>query len=245
MKQKMYRLRKKYGRGRPLKRKIGFERIFEKSLRKKAGEFLESGTPVATLTKGLLITAALGGVLAVGVVAPNLFKAFGMLKTYEKRSKCISQEGFSRLRRGCYQLLERGFIEPVSTDDEIGGPQFQLTAKGKEEIEHILGIKRIDKKAQGKINILRPPIWDGKWRLILFDIPIDFNNARDALRYGLRMFGCYQIQQSVWVHPFPCAQEIKQIASELGIKGKVEVYVAENFDHKKAIVSFHDLLKGY
>lgn len=223
-------------RGRQKRRKIIFDNLFEHTFKRKIEDFLESGTPIATLTKGLLVTAALGGVLAVGVMAPNLFKAFGMEQAYEKRSKRINKDGFSRLRRCCYQLQKKHWVEFVS-EDVRGNQIFRVTDMGRIEIQKIL--KDISR------GIARPEKWDCKWRLILFDIPVALNSARDALRYGLRSFGCYQIQRSAWVHPFPCVEEIKVMATKLDVQNYVEIYTIEDFQNAQAIASFRSLLKDH
>lgn len=223
-------------RGRQKRRKIIFDNLFERTFKRKIKDFLESGTPVATLTKGLLLTAALGGILAVGIMAPNLFKAFGMKQAYEKRSKRVSKDGFFRLRRSCYQLQKKHWVEFVS-EDAYGNHVFRITDKGKVEIQKIL--KEIPE------GIARPDAWDHKWRLVIFDIPVTYNNARDALRYGIRSLGCYPIQQSAWVHPFSCAKEIKEMTVKLGLQDYVKVYTVEDFEHKEAFVAFRDLLKDY
>ena len=50
--------------------------------------------------------------------------------------------------------------------------------------------------------------WDGRWRIILFDIP-DFNKrARDAFRAKLKELRCHQLQKSVYITPWPCSNEI-------------------------------------
>lgn len=49
--------------------------------------------------------------------------------------------------------------------------------------------------------------WDGRWRLVLFDVPIARNSHRKRLRRYLqeRGFGC--LQGSVWVTPDPLEEE--------------------------------------
>lgn len=49
--------------------------------------------------------------------------------------------------------------------------------------------------------------WDGRWRLVMFDIPNDDSKTRDRLRRYLRQheFGC--LQQSVWITPHAVAKE--------------------------------------
>ncbi len=51
-------------------------------------------------------------------------------------------------------------------------------------------------------------IWDGRWRFVLFDVPVDQNDRRNALRRSLRDngFGC--LQGSVWVNPHPLERRL-------------------------------------
>jgi phenylacetic acid degradation operon negative regulatory protein len=43
--------------------------------------------------------------------------------------------------------------------------------------------------------------WDGLWRLVLFDLPVGQDGARDRLRLSLRRHGFGYLQQSVWISP--------------------------------------------
>jgi phenylacetic acid degradation operon negative regulatory protein len=45
--------------------------------------------------------------------------------------------------------------------------------------------------------------WDGKWRLVLFDLPAAEGTARNRLRNMLRQHGFGWLQNSVWVSPHP------------------------------------------
>jgi phenylacetic acid degradation operon negative regulatory protein len=49
--------------------------------------------------------------------------------------------------------------------------------------------------------------WDGRWRLVLFDVPVARNSHRKRLRRYLheRGFGC--LQGSVWITPDPMEEE--------------------------------------
>lgn len=216
--------------------KIIFEEFFEPTLKIKIKRFLESGTTTAILTKGLLVTAALGGVIAVGIMAPNLFKIFGTKHAYEERSKRLTKEGFSKLRRSYYHLREKQWIEFVAID-RYGNKIYRITAKGRAKLYRIL--------KQPISSIPRPNVWDHKWRIIFFDIPVSCNHARDAFRYGLRSYGCHQIQQSVFAHPFPCVEEISKIAKDLNIEKYVKMYTIEDFDDKETFSVFRDLLRDY
>lgn len=221
--------------------KIIFEKLFERSLRRKAKDFLKSDTPAATLTKAVLITAAIGGIIAVGVVAPNLFHVLRM--DSKERGRRLTKEGFKKVQASCYQLRRSGFMESCLNDK--GTPGFRLTQKGKWMVEKLLGIRTKRKEKPNRLFIQPPNEWDEKWRFIVFDIPVDFNTTRDALRRDLVATGCFQLQQSVFVYPFPCIKEIKAVTQHLGIQRYVEVCTVEDFSNKYAFKFFEPLLKDY
>lgn len=58
------------------------------------------------------------------------------------------------------------------------------------------------------MRIPKPERWDGKWRIILFDIPEKQKRLRDTLRMRLKQLGLIELQKSVFVHPFECRGEI-------------------------------------
>ncbi|MCX6720916.1 MAG: hypothetical protein NTW11_03885 [Candidatus Staskawiczbacteria bacterium] len=50
--------------------------------------------------------------------------------------------------------------------------------------------------------------WDGKWRMVAFDIPNECRKGRNALNYRLKMGGFYELQESIFLHPYDCKKEI-------------------------------------
>jgi hypothetical protein len=58
------------------------------------------------------------------------------------------------------------------------------------------------------IKINKPIHWDKKWRVVMFDIPEKRRVARNVLRDKLKDIGFKEIQKSVFVHPYPCFNEI-------------------------------------
>lgn len=51
--------------------------------------------------------------------------------------------------------------------------------------------------------------WDGKWRMVFFNIPESRRKGRDALRYRLRTAGFYKLQESIFIFPYECEREIR------------------------------------
>src|SRR5208282_134723 len=88
-----------------------------------------------------------------------------------------------------WQLVERN---SASVEDRM----YRLTRQGR---LHVLGGR------DPQIQWARK--WDGRWRLVLFDVPTTRNTYRDRLRRYLRDkgFGC--LQNSVWITPDSLKEE--------------------------------------
>ena len=61
------------------------------------------------------------------------------------------------------------------------------------------------------LKIKTPKKWDRIWRIVTFDIPEKKRPARDALRSKLNELGFYQLNKSVFIHPYHCLDEIQFI----------------------------------
>lgn len=80
-----------------------------------------------------------------------------------------------------------------------------------------------------KINKLK--IWDGFWRMIIFDIPEDKKRARDALAKKLKELGFYTLQKSVFVFPYECKKEIDFITDLFDVGQFVKHILAKEIDN--------------
>ena len=82
--------------------------------------------------------------------------------------------------------------------------------------------------------IKRPKKWDKLWRVIIFDIPVEKNEARTALRRKLQEIGFYQIQKSVFVYPYPCEKEIMFIGKFFGVEKFIEIILAKSLGRRES-----------
>lgn len=73
--------------------------------------------------------------------------------------------------------------------------------------------------------------WDGKWRLVIFDIPEKIRKGRDALREKLKELGFYEIQRSVLVFPHPCQEEIEFLVEFFNLRKFVRFATIESIDN--------------
>ncbi len=72
--------------------------------------------------------------------------------------------------------------------------------------------------------------WDGKWRLVIFDIPKTKKGLYQALRLKLRELEFYPIQKSVSITPYKCEDEIDFIATLLGVREHVLILNVDSFE---------------
>lgn len=183
-------------------------------------EFLESDSGYATATKIILSILALGGIIIVGAMAPNIFQAFGKFRRTRKYSP-------QQLRNSLYNLRRKGCVEIIREEnDKI---RINITNKGK---------KRIKEFSIEDISISKPKRWDKKWRIVIFDIPVKFNKAREALRNKLKNFNFYQLQKSVWIYPYPCEDEILFLAKIFQIEPFIEIFTTEELLREDKIRKF-------
>ena len=79
--------------------------------------------------------------------------------------------------------------------------------------------------------------WDGKWRIVIFDIPEKMRKGRDALREKIKELGFYELQKSVFVFPYECCDEINFIIEFFGLRKYVRFgildYIDNNFHLKE------------
>lgn len=194
-------------------RKKQKESASEKDFLEIVSNYLESGSSGAVVSKVLLATIALGGVVFVGAVAPNLVKVLAKTGKTENvlRTESIGAT-FSRFKRNGLVYLEsrRGMVT------------IKLTEKGR---RYVLGFA-------GGVRIKKPFIWDRKWRVVVFDIPVKKNREHATFRNRIKKLGFRQIQKSVWVHPFKCEDEVLFLAKELHIENTVEIFTVQKMIHE-------------
>ncbi len=74
--------------------------------------------------------------------------------------------------------------------------------------------------------------WDGKWRIVIFDIPEKLRKGRDALRDKLKELGFHEFQKSVFVFPYECQNEIDFIIEFFNLRKYVRFGVLKMVDNE-------------
>src|SRR3989344_3919818 len=132
-------------------------------------KFIDKHPIAISVSKAVLATALLGGVLTVAFVAPGLVKILGKNAIAQKREQ---KERYRKLWERFYTLKKRGLFE-LKKENSDGSLLYQFTEKGRLVSKKFL-LETLEIEKQQK--------WDGKWRVVSFDIPEKYKLARRAFQ---------------------------------------------------------------
>jgi len=135
------------------------------------------------------------------------------------------------LKRAIKSLYESKLIKEKENLD--GTTTLILTEKGKEKaLTYDLD----------NMKIAKPKQWDKKWRIVLFDIPDKIKKVRDILRSHLKNLGFYEFQESVFVHPYDCKDEIDYLIEFYDIRRFVRFIIADSIDNELHLKNHFELM---
>ena len=166
--------------------------------------------------KIILVTVGLVGIIALSAKAPNCVQFLRFLPNQKAKKRSYIDNIAIK------SLITKGFIK--ITINTNGQKVVRLTNKGKEKLTEY-------KLSDLKIN--KPKRWDGKYRVIIFDIKEWKRGTRDKLRRWFEGLGLIKLQNSVWVYPYDCEEIIALLKANYHIGNEVlymEVNKIEN-DH--------------
>lgn len=175
--------------------------------------------------KDILILLGAGIFLAAILVMPGLPL---VLKPFldEKRKRDQKEwEKFNlwRLRQVIKRLKEQKVIEIV-------GEEVKITDKGKQKL---LKFKLEEIELKRKT--------DGKWRVIIYDIANLRRQQRDLLRSTLKRLRLLQLQESVYLTPFVCEDEIEYLRQIFDISSEVLILKVSGIENEQAYKNYFGL----
>jgi len=160
-----------------------------------------------TLKKIVLGTIAISGGVAVAVMAPNALGAMAKMGLLpNKRQKDSINQARDRLIKQGLIRIEHGFL--------------RITPKGTAAL-HLLEAKDTNVPGYDK---RKPKRWDGRWRMLIFDIPETRRSTRDKIRRSLISVGFQRLQDSVWAYPYDCEDFVSLLKADFKI-GKDMLYL--------------------
>lgn len=140
-----------------------------------------------------LNTVQLAGLLALAVAVPNAlsgFKRLGLVPGSRQKES---------LKRSYTRLIKNGLLR-------YEGRYVRLTQKGKSELARLL-----------QRSATKPKRWDGKWRVLIFDIPERKKSLRERIRHVIIEIGFVRLQDSVWVYPYDCEDLVTLLKADLRV----------------------------
>lgn len=155
----------------------------------------------------VLQTLATCGIVTTAVVVPNAIGVLTKIDPHWKSKLSPSR----RINQALSRLKQKGLVNISNIE---GKKRITLTSKGKTLLQ------KID---ETKFHVKKPLRWDGRWRMVIFDIAQNRKSTRDRFRNLLKKVGFVQLQGSVWVYPYDCEDIVKLIKTDQDL-GKQVVY---------------------
>lgn len=122
------------------------------------------------------------------------------------------------VKRTLERLVAQGLIEK-------GDDGHQLTVRGK---------RWLLKYTLTDLTIPMPAKWDGRWRLVMYDVARNRASQRSVFRSTLKQLGFHNVQESVWLHPYPCEKEIHFLRDFCGMGENVIYIIAHKIENDGA-----------
>lgn len=123
------------------------------------------------------------------------------------------------------RLKQMGLIKKDESDI------FRLTKKGgKEAFFSFINAEISCCHSQRNIKKTR---WDGKWRIILFDIPEKKKHQRHYLRSVIKALGFKEFQKSVWIYPYKIPSFLTKLLAEESILPYTRFITTSSIDYDK------------
>jgi len=171
-----------------------------------------------SLTKEILFMAAVGPILLSSFFLPN---APQILKPLIKWRKNWDKIDRYRIYEAIRRLNQKRLIELIERNNKL---YIKITDNGKKLI------KNFD---YDDLKLPQPKTWDKKWRLVVFDIPDKKKKERQIFSKKLKDIGFYPMQESVFIYPYDCRDEIDFICEFLLISRYVNYCVVEFLDKRE------------
>lgn len=178
--------------------------------------------PKSEIAKDIILGLALAGsIVALGMVSPYA-TASALLKVLKNKryNKKNCYNVFYRLKR-------QGYIITQQHNHQL---YISLTAEGR---------KKAGRFQVNSLSIAKPKRWDKKWRIVIFDIADKKRIKREALRGFLKRLEFYQLQKSVWIHPFDCKDEVRLLADFFAFTNKeLQFIIAETIENQEKLKDY-------
>lgn len=167
-----------------------------------------------------------GAFLAASIAMPNLPRILQSFLKDEDEYEVWRRFNIPYLKRTLKRLEKEKLVEVKDTEKY---QVVEITDRGR---------KRILKCALDELTVAKPKLWDGRWRLISYDIPKKYTGLRKIFREYLRSWGFYPLHESVFLHAYPCGKQVEFLREYLGIGEYVRFFSVSRIESDKPFRDF-------
>lgn len=197
------------------------------------GKFTD--TLIDPRVKDILLVIGVSGVVAASILLPALPMALKPIidlqkqKRKDEREKEWNRFNQSRLKQSLKRLNQQKIIEIKEKNNDI---YLKLTDKGK---------TKLLKYQLEEMMVERPPRWDSKWRLIIYDIKKEKRGVSEIFRKMLCKMEFLKLQRSVYLTPYPCDQQMEFLRQFYGLGEEVIYVVAQKIENEEVYKKYFGL----
>ncbi len=173
--------------------------------------------------KDILMLLGVGTFLAASIIMPGLPMAIKPFLDEKRRKEKNEWKQFNtwRLKQVLKRMYDQKLIEVVETNGE-----------------HIVKVSENGKRKLLRFDIndieLNQKNWDGKWRIIIYDIYTSKKQERELFRKTLKRLKFLKLQKSVYLTPFKCHNEIEYLRQVCNIGQEVLILTASGIENESA-----------
>jgi CRISPR-associated endonuclease Cas2 len=186
-------------------------------------EGIEKRAKKARVQKIILETVKLAGYIGIAAFAPNVLSAM------KKMGLITHPRQIESIKRSGEKLVKNGLLE-------IKNGKLKITSGGRRYLLKCMSLG--DSK-----EFNRNKKWDGKWRVLVFDIPENRRFDRNSVRQFLISIGFMRLQDSVWVYPYNCEDIINLIKVETESENDVLYMIVEMLENDEPVKKYFGLSK--
>lgn len=171
------------------------------------------------LKKIILETVKIAGLIGIFVVAPNVVGAMAKVGLIRSRRQ---REIIERSRD---RMVQQGLLRRE-------GKYLRLTTKGETVLRNL---------SLRDYQLSKPPRWDRKWRVIIFDIPEYRKGLRQKVRSTLMKIGFARLQDSVWVYPYDCEDLVTLLKADFKVGKDILYLIVDTVENDRALRKYFEL----
>lgn len=174
---------------------------------------------IARIQKAILYTIA-----ALGVLSSPLTVSLILRELKKTGWRVTKRNPHYTISDSTKRLLNAGLIV---FDETPKGKFLRLTESGSIKLIEIGGVP---------LSLKKPRRWDGKWRIVVFDIRETRRWMRAKLRQTLNVLGFVRLQDSVWVYPYDCEDFITLIKADFKVGKDILYIIADRIENDATLL---------